>query len=71
MKRKGKTPASKDVLIESPRLTTDLVKADFTPGTELQKLEIGMNAFPDLPPGLAIPISPTWVQITPAEAAGQ
>ena len=28
-------------------------------GTDLRKLEIGVNVFPDLPPGLVLPASPT------------
>jgi ribose transport system substrate-binding protein len=66
----GKAPASKSIQFESPRLTTDLLHADYSPGARLEKLEIGKNAFPDQPPGLTLPISPDWVQITPKEAAG-
>ena len=66
----GKKPASKVIQFESPRLTTDLLKADYSPGAVLQKLEIGKNAFPDQPPGLALPVSPDWVEITPKEATG-
>ena len=66
----GKKPASKIIQFESPRLTTDVLKADYSKGAELQKLEIGKNAFPDQPPGLALPISPDWVEITAKEAAG-
>ena len=36
----------------------------------MQKIEIGKNAFPDLAPGVSLPITPDWVEITPAEAAG-
>jgi len=66
----GKKPAEKVIQFESPRLTTDLLKADYSKGADLQKLEVGKNAFPDQPPGLALPISPDWVEITPKEAAG-
>ena len=31
---------------------------------------VGENAFPDQPPGLTLPITPDWVEITAAEAAG-
>ena len=34
------------------------------------KIELGENAFPDQPPGLTLPITPDWVEITAAEAAG-
>ena len=40
------------------------------PNAKMQKIEIGENVFPDLPPGLTLPITPDWVEITPAEAAG-
>jgi ribose transport system substrate-binding protein len=66
----GHPPASKTVLGDYPRLTTDIVKGDFSPGSDLRKLEIGVNVFPDLPPGLVLPASPDWVNITAQEAAG-
>ena len=34
------------------------------------RIELGKSAFPDLAPGLSLPITPDWVSITPAEAAG-
>ena len=34
------------------------------------KIELGRTVFPDLAPGLSLPISPDWVTITPQEAAG-
>ncbi len=36
-----------------------------------QSIELGKNALPDLSPGLFLPVSPTWVEITPEEAAGK
>ena len=66
----GHPPANKTVLGDYPRLTTDIVKGDFSPGSDLRKLEIGVNVFPDLPPGLVLPASPDWVNITAEEAAG-
>jgi ribose transport system substrate-binding protein len=36
----------------------------------MEKIEIGKNAFPDLAPGLALPITPDWVSISAQEAAG-
>ncbi len=66
----GHPPADKIVLGDYPRLTTDIVSGDFSPGTDLRKLEIGVNVFPDLPPGLVLPASPDWVNITAEEAAG-
>ena len=34
------------------------------------KIEVGDNAFPDRAPGLTLPITPDWVEITAAEASG-
>jgi ribose transport system substrate-binding protein len=66
----GHVPESKTVLGDYPRLTTDIVEGDFSPGSDIRKLEIGVNVFPDLPPGLVLPASPDWVNITAEEAAG-
>jgi ribose transport system substrate-binding protein len=66
----GHKPPSKVIQLESPRLTNDALKADYSPGAVLQPLEIGKNVFPDQPPGLSLPITPPWVEITPKEAAG-
>jgi ribose transport system substrate-binding protein len=66
----GKAPASKDVLLDNPLLTNAPVDGKYTQGAQFQKLELGKNAFPDLAPGISLPISPAWVEITPAEAAG-
>jgi ribose transport system substrate-binding protein len=66
----GKPPAQKSVLIDNPLLTNAPVEGKYLPGTKLQTLELGKNAFPDLAPGISLPISPDWVEITAAEAAG-
>jgi ribose transport system substrate-binding protein len=66
----GKVPESKTVLGDYPRLTTDIVEGDFSPGSDIRLLEIGVNVFPDLPPGLVLPASPDWMSITAEEAAG-
>lgn len=66
----GKPPASKLTENNYPRLTTDVVKGDFSEGAQFIKLEIGKNVFPDLPPGLVLPASPSWLDITAEEAAG-
>ncbi len=67
----GKPKPPKSIQLESPRLTTDLLPGDYTPGVKFEKIVIGKNAFPDEPPGLALPVSPDWVQITPQEVAGK
>ncbi|MBX6388150.1 MAG: substrate-binding domain-containing protein [Frankia sp.] len=64
----GHPPADRLVENDYPRLTTDLVSGDFD--GEFEQLEIGKNVFPDLPPGLVLPASPSWVEITPQEASG-
>jgi len=66
----GTKPADKTVLFNSPGLTTDTVDAKYMPNTTAVKLELGKTVFPDLPPGLSLPISPDWVTITPQEASG-
>lgn len=66
----GKKPPEQHVLLRDAFLTTDPVPSKLFPDAVLQKIEIGKNAFPDLPPGLFLPVSPSWVEITPKEAAG-
>ncbi len=66
----GKSTSPKVVQLESPRLTNTMVNAQFSPGAKLEPIEIGKNAFPDEPPGLSLPVTPTWVDITAKEAAG-
>jgi ribose transport system substrate-binding protein len=66
----GNPPPNKLIENDYPRLTTDIVTGDFSPGAKFEKLELGKNAFPDLPPGLVLPASPSWVEITPQEASG-
>ncbi len=63
-------PADRHVLINADFLSTDPIKSELYPDAVIQKLEIGKNAFPDLSPGLTLPISPSWVEITAQEAAG-
>ncbi|HMN84465.1 MAG TPA: substrate-binding domain-containing protein [Bauldia sp.] len=66
----GNPPPTKFVEADYPRLTTDIVKGDFSPGVTFEQLEVGKNVFPDLAPGLVLPVSPSWIDITPAEASG-
>jgi ribose transport system substrate-binding protein len=66
----GKAPSSKTVLFKNPDMSTDPVQAKYAPGSSMQKLELGKNVFADLAPGVSLPISPDWVEITPADAAG-
>ena len=68
------TPArsrpTRTVLFNSPGLTTDMVDAKYAPNSSAVKIELGKTVFPDLAPGLSLPVSPSWVEITPKEASG-
>jgi len=67
----GKKPADRHVLVNADFLTTDPIESELYPDNDtMQKLEIGKTAFPDLSPGLTLPISPDWMEITAQEAAG-
>ncbi len=66
----GRKPADKTVLYKTPELTTDAVKADYAPGSSVEPIDLGKNVFPNLPAALSLPITPDWVTVTPAEAAG-
>ncbi len=70
----GTPPANalddKTVLFNSPGLTTDPIDAKYMANTTADKIELGKTVFPDLAPGLSLPISPSWVEITAKEASG-
>jgi ribose transport system substrate-binding protein len=66
----GNPPATQLIENDYPRLVTDMAEGDYSPGVEFDQLEVGTNVFPDLPPGLVLPVSPDWVEITPGEASG-
>ena len=67
----GNKPADRHVLVNADFLTTDPIESELYPDNDtMQKLEIGKTAFPDLSPGLTLPISPDWMEITAQEAAG-
>jgi ribose transport system substrate-binding protein len=68
--RDGKKPTDRHILVKGDFLSTDPFKSELYPDAVVQKIEIGKNAFPDLAPGLTLPISPDWVDITAKEAAG-
>jgi ribose transport system substrate-binding protein len=67
----GKRPENRAILVPNSFFSTDPLPSKLFPETVIQKLEAGKNAFPDLSPGLFLPVSPDWVEITPQEAAGQ
>ncbi len=66
----GKKPSSRSVAVKGDFLSTDPFKSKLYPDAKTVKIEIGKNAFPSQPPGLTLPISPSWVDISAAEAAG-
>jgi ribose transport system substrate-binding protein len=66
----GKKPAEKHVLLRNAFLTTDPQPSELFPDATMTKIEVGKNAFPDMPPGLFLPVSPDWLEITPNEASG-
>ena len=66
----GKKPAERSISVKGDFVTTDPFESKLYPGTKMIKIAIGENAFPDQAPGLTLPITPDWVEITAAEAAG-
>jgi ribose transport system substrate-binding protein len=66
----GKKVKEKHIYLHGPFLTTEVMKSKLFPNVTMEKIEIGKNAFPDLAPGLALPITPDWVSISAEEAAG-
>ena len=66
----GKRPAERSVSVKGDFVTTTPFDSKLYPGTKMQVIKIGENAFPDQAPGLTLPITPDWVDITAAEAAG-
>ncbi|QIG46337.1 substrate-binding domain-containing protein [Nordella sp. HKS 07] len=66
----GNRPAERSVSVKGDFVTTDPFESQLYPGTKMIKIAIGENAFPDQAPGLTLPITPDWVEITAAEAAG-
>ena len=63
-------PADRHILVNGDFIATDPITSELYPDAVFQKIEIGKNAFPDRPPGLTLPITPDWVEITAEEAAG-
>jgi len=65
-------PTDRHILVNGDFLATNggSWKSELYPDATIQKIEVGKNAFPDRPPGLTLPITPNWVEITAEEAAG-
>lgn len=66
----GKIQHEKHIFVNAPFLTTNPAPSKFFSGAAMEKIEINKNAFPDLPPGLCLPFTPNWVEITAKEAGG-
>lgn len=65
----GKKPDQRDQLVRADFVTSDPFTSKLFPDAKMEKIEIGKNVFPDLPPGLTLPVTPSWMTITAAEAA--
>jgi len=65
-------PKDRHILVYGDFLATNggAWKSKLYPEANIQKIAVGKNAFPDRPPGLTLPITPDWVEITAEEAAG-
>jgi len=66
----GKKPENREISVKGDFVTTDPFESKLYPATKMIKIAVGENAFPDQAPGLTLPITPDWVEITAAEAAG-
>jgi ribose transport system substrate-binding protein len=67
----GKQPnRPRNVYLYTPYLTTHVTKITGYGFSKMQKIAPGRTAFPNLPRGLTLPVSPPWVKITAKEAAG-
>jgi ribose transport system substrate-binding protein len=66
----GPKPASRDLQMPTAYLSTDPQPSKLYPQQEIKKITLGETAFPDQPPGLYLPVSPDWINITAAEASG-
>jgi len=67
----GKKPDSREILFRGDFfVTTDGFQSERYPSAKMIKIVSGESVFPDLAPGLVLPISPDWVEITVQEATG-
>lgn len=66
----GKEAKEKHIFVYGPFQSTEPTSSKLYPNVTMQKIAIGTTAFPDLAPGLSLPVSPDWTEITPQEAAG-
>jgi len=66
----GKKPAQRNITVKGDFLVTAPFVSTRHPEMNMVSIAIGENAFPDLAPGLTVPISPDWMTITAEESAG-
>jgi ribose transport system substrate-binding protein len=71
----GDAPSTEDVVPVPMKLyvtnADEFQPADNPADVEIEQIELGENAYPDLPPGLALPFSKDEYDITPEQAAGK
>lgn len=66
----GVRPEDRSVVVNTDFITTTPFTSSLYPEATMLQIEVGVNAFTDQPPGLTLPITPDWVEISAAEAAG-
>ncbi len=66
----GAKPADRHVLVTGDFLATAPFTSELYPGAKVDPIEIGKTAFPDAPPGLTLPLTPNWIDITVKDATG-
>ena len=64
----GKKPAGRDQLVHADFITSDPITSKLYPDAVMDKIDLGKNVFPDQPPGLTLPVTPSWMTITAQEA---
>ena len=67
----GARPADRAIIVPNSFFSTEAIASKLYPEQLIQQIESGKTAFPELSPGLFLPVSPDWIEITPQEAAGQ
>lgn len=63
----GNKPSSNVLTLDSPCFVTNSVQPQ---DKSCDTIALGTNAYPDLPPGMALPVSPSWTSIKPSQVAG-
>ena len=66
----GVRPQERSVVVNGDFVTTTPFTSKLYPDANMLQIEVGVNAFPESAPGLTLPITPDWVEITAAEASG-